>query len=92
MKPPSGRDDLDDHGQRRAAMVLEQLLGRGFTDAPVISAMSRVPRHLFVPRPWRWAAYRDRPLPIGSGQTISQPYVVALMAELAAVESTDRVG
>ena len=64
-------------------MVEEQLKGRDITDTRVLDVMAKVPRHLFVPeeeRPW---AYADHPLPIGLGQTISQPYIVALMTQLA---------
>jgi len=60
-------------------------------DPRVLKAMSEVPRHAFVPRGQTAAAYRNRPLPIGHGQTISQPFIVALMTELLRVKSTDRV-
>jgi protein-L-isoaspartate(D-aspartate) O-methyltransferase len=63
------------------AMVELQLRGRGISDSRVLDAMMRVPRHEFVPEPYRKQAYDDHPLPIGEGQTISQPYVVALMLE-----------
>src|SRR5262245_2763056 len=66
----------------REAMVRVQLRGRDIRDERVLAAMLRVPRHMFVPEELRAAAYDDRPLPIGSGQTISQPYIVALMTEL----------
>ncbi len=91
-RDPDRPDDPDNpYRERRERMVREQLMARGFDDARVLAALGCVPRHVFVPRPWRWASYGDRPLPIGSGQTISQPYVVALMAELAEVQPTDRV-
>jgi protein-L-isoaspartate(D-aspartate) O-methyltransferase len=64
-------------------MVREQIEGRGITNAQVLAALRKVPRHEFVPEQWMDAAYDDRPLPIGHGQTISQPYIVALMTELA---------
>ena len=64
-------------------MVREQIEGRGITNAQVLAALRKVPRHEFVPEQWIDAAYDDRPLPIGYGQTISQPYIVALMTELA---------
>lgn len=67
-------------------MVERQLRGRGIRDERVLEAMASVPRELFVPAYDRAAAYDDRPLPIGGGQTISQPYVVARMCELAEVE------
>lgn len=62
-------------------MVSSQLEGRGIRDARVLEALRRVPRHLFVPESSRRSAYDDTPLPIGQGQTISQPYMVALMTE-----------
>jgi protein-L-isoaspartate(D-aspartate) O-methyltransferase len=74
-------------------MLEEQLSrpGRGITDARVLAAMRRVPRHEFVPEPLRRRAYDDGALPIGYGQTISQPYVVAFMTEQLHLQSTDRV-
>lgn len=66
----------------RDRMVREQIESRGITNAAVLAAMYRVPRHEFVPERWIDAAYEDHPLPIGHGQTISQPYIVALMTEL----------
>jgi protein-L-isoaspartate(D-aspartate) O-methyltransferase len=75
----------------RERMVREQIAARGVTDRRVLAAMRKVPRHEFVPERWRADAYEDRPLPIGHGQTISQPYLVALMSELAAVEPGSRV-
>lgn len=67
---------------RRSRMVREQLMPRGINDAAVLKAMRSVPRHLFVPKDMRESAYADSPLPIGSGQTISQPYIVGLMSQL----------
>jgi protein-L-isoaspartate(D-aspartate) O-methyltransferase len=64
-------------------MVVQQLASRDITDERVLDVMGRVPRHQFVPPPWQEQAYDDRPLPIGEGQTISQPYIVALMTQLA---------
>ena len=72
-------------------MVSQQLRGRGIRDERVLEAMSRVPRELFVPQDDRAAAYSDRPLPIGDKQTISQPYIVARMCELAEVGERDTV-
>jgi protein-L-isoaspartate(D-aspartate) O-methyltransferase len=66
---------------QRYHMVESQLRDRGIADERVLGAMLRVPRHVFVPEPYREQAYEDRPLPIGEGQTISQPYIVALMLE-----------
>jgi protein-L-isoaspartate(D-aspartate) O-methyltransferase len=63
-------------------MVREQIESRGVTNAEVLAAMNKVPRHEFVPDSWIIEAYDDHPLPIGYGQTISQPYIVALMTEL----------
>jgi protein-L-isoaspartate(D-aspartate) O-methyltransferase len=72
-----------DETRQRAAMVQNQLVSRGFKDPVVLEAMRKVPRHQFVPQEWRRRAYSDGPLPIGEGQTISQPYIVALMTQLA---------
>lgn len=66
-------------------------LGKARLDPSVIAAMEKVPRHTFVPLRYRLWAYKNRPLPIGFGQTISQPYVVAVMTDLLALEPTDRV-
>jgi protein-L-isoaspartate(D-aspartate) O-methyltransferase len=74
----------------RHAMVDQQLRTRGIADARVLQAMREVPRHLFVPAEYTAEAYADSPLPIGSGQTISQPYIVALMTELARPHPEDR--
>ena len=75
----------------RTRMVEEQVVGRGVRDARVIEAMRAVPREVFLPEELQAQAYEDGPLPIGGGQTISQPFVVAHMAEALAVESDDRV-
>jgi protein-L-isoaspartate(D-aspartate) O-methyltransferase len=72
-------------------MMERDLKGRGITDARVLAAMDAVPRHLFVPEQQRAAAYEDRPLPIGEGQTISQPYMVAVMAQLLELNGTERI-
>ncbi len=72
-------------------MVDRQLAGRDLVDPRVLSAMKRVPRHRFVPRPIRHRAYDDTPLPIGQGQTISQPYIVGLMTELIRPHSRAKV-
>jgi protein-L-isoaspartate(D-aspartate) O-methyltransferase len=74
----------------RERMVTDQLQARGVHDPGVLAAMRRVPRHLFVPPEEQAHAYEDRPLPIGHGQTISQPYIVALMTELARPRAGDR--
>ena len=75
----------------RREMVEHDLKGRGITDKQVLEAMADIPRHLFVDEKLRKKAYEDHPLPIGEGQTISQPYVVALMTEALHLSSTDRV-
>ena len=75
----------------RQQMVQEQLSGRDIRDARVLAAMREVPRHEFVPVTERDEAYEDRPLAIGHGQTISQPYIVAFMTEKLAPKATDRV-
>ncbi len=72
-------------------MVEVQLRGRGILDERVLEAMGRVPRHHFVPLASRAKAYEDKPLPIDCGQTISQPYMVAIMTELLQLRPTDRV-
>ena len=75
----------------RLRMVREQMAARGVRDAAVLNAMRTVPRHLFVPPPLRTMAYGDHPLPIGHGQTISQPYIVAFMSELLDLRPRHRV-
>jgi protein-L-isoaspartate(D-aspartate) O-methyltransferase len=77
--------------QARERMVQEQLASRGIADRRVLAAMSRVPRHLFIDESLRDRAYDDHPLPIGEGQTISQPYMVALMAEVIQLSGNERV-
>ncbi|MEW6014880.1 MAG: protein-L-isoaspartate(D-aspartate) O-methyltransferase [Candidatus Zixiibacteriota bacterium] len=72
-------------------MVDNQIVARGITDKNVITAMRRIPRHLFVPKEEREQAYSDGPLPIGHNQTISQPYIVAIMTELLGLDSTSKV-
>ncbi|HXJ87212.1 MAG TPA: protein-L-isoaspartate(D-aspartate) O-methyltransferase [Candidatus Binatia bacterium] len=75
----------------RHEMVNSQLRARGVTDDRVLAAMEKVPRHEFAPERYRDQAYADHPLPIGEGQTISQPYIVALMLEALGVSPTERV-
>jgi len=72
-------------------MVDSQLRARGVSDPRVLDAMLRVPRHEFVPEPYRDRAYDDHPLPIGDNQTISQPYIVALMLESLQLKPSDKV-
>ena len=75
------RDASAKYEQARKRMVSEQIHFRGLSDPKVLDAMGKVPRHLFVPERLRFQAYADHPLPIDEGQTISQPYIVALMTE-----------
>lgn len=77
--------------EERRIMVERQIAARGICDPRVLAAMLEIPRHLFVPSRYDRAAYDDNPLPIGSGQTISQPYIVALMTELLHPKATDAV-
>ncbi|GAB4578898.1 MAG: protein-L-isoaspartate(D-aspartate) O-methyltransferase [Anaerolineales bacterium] len=81
----------DPYASPRHRMVTEQLVARGITDPRVIQAMSSVPRHLFVPEELRAQAYDDGPLAIGENQTISQPYIVALMTELLHLQGHETV-
>jgi protein-L-isoaspartate(D-aspartate) O-methyltransferase len=81
----------DDDGARRARMVETQIAARGVRDPRVLEAMRKVPRHLFVEPAQRERAYEDHPLPIAGSQTISQPYIVALMTELLALPPRSRV-
>jgi protein-L-isoaspartate(D-aspartate) O-methyltransferase len=76
---------------RRERMVRDQIEGRGVKDPSVLFAMGKVPRHCFVPSSSMDEAYEDYPLPIGEGQTISQPYVVAFMTQALKLKPTDRV-
>ena len=103
VAPPHGRAEVSHPGgdasapagdatrMARERMVREQIAGRGLKNTAVLAAMRKVPRHEFMPENLRPFAYDDRPAPIGLGQTISQPYIVALMTELAAVGRGSRV-
>jgi protein-L-isoaspartate(D-aspartate) O-methyltransferase len=82
---------FDQYLQKRNSMVENDIKGRGIKDKKVLDVMGRVPRHLFVDEHLEDKAYADYPLPIGEGQTISQPYVVALMTEALMLKSTDKV-
>ncbi len=75
----------------RTAMVQDQIVARGVQDTSTLRAMQTVPRHEFIPAEWRTLAYADRPVPIGYDQTISQPYIVALMTELVRPHKGQRV-
>jgi protein-L-isoaspartate(D-aspartate) O-methyltransferase len=81
----------DPYSAGREAMVRDQLEARGINNPAVLKAMRSTPRHLFVPEELRSLAYRDHPLPIGHGATISQPYIVALMTEILAPSSRHKV-
>src|SRR5687768_5755716 len=87
----AGTSNSQDYSALRAKMVSEQLMRRGIKSQPVLQAMQKVERHLFVPKIFTKAAYTDDPLPIGEDQTISQPYIVAFMTEALNVQPTDRI-
>jgi protein-L-isoaspartate(D-aspartate) O-methyltransferase len=88
-----GQNDSQDDwfAVARARMVQEQIRSRGVHNPDVLRAMGRVPRHFFVPRDLQRRAYEDNPLPIGKGQTISQPYIVAYMTEALSVGRDHKV-
>jgi protein-L-isoaspartate(D-aspartate) O-methyltransferase len=88
---PVSREEETRFSQQREQMVVKTIKNRGVTDEDVLQAMEDVPRHLFVPEDQQAAAYGDYPLPIGFGQTISQPYIVAMMTELLELEEDDKV-
>lgn len=100
VKPPILLSSPESHCQpsrtmelavERNQMVEEQIAARGIRDASVLAAMKAVPRHWFVPEDLARVAYADRPLPIGAGQTISQPYIVALMTTALGINQGDKV-
>ena len=86
-----GPDACEAYAAARQRMVAQQLTARDITDSRVLAAMAKVPRERFVPARLAPQAYDDNPLPIGSGQTISQPYIVALMSQWAEVGPGDKV-
>ena len=88
---PSGGGQEDPFRENRLTMVRDQIEREGISDSRVLAAMREVPRHLLVPPEYRPMAYEPRPLPIGEGQTISQPYVVAFMTEILRLKPGDRV-
>ncbi len=88
MAAPSGQDPFQ---PKRLHMVETQIRERGVRDDRVLDAMRRVPRHLFVPSGYEHESYEDHPIPIGEGQTISQPYVVAAMTDALALQPQDTV-
>ena len=81
----------ENFARTRSKMVEEQVVARGIKEARVIAAMRKVPRHLFVEEALQNQAYSDRPLPIGEKQTISQPYMVALMSEALQLTGKEKV-
>jgi protein-L-isoaspartate(D-aspartate) O-methyltransferase len=87
----SGLLNVDPYVSKREEMVRDQIIKRGIKDEAVLSAMRKVPRHLFVSEKYRSRAYDDSPQPIGEGQTISQPYIVALMTELLELKGEEKV-
>ena len=91
VRPAAPEATPDRYAAARARMVDDQIAARGVTDEAVLAAMRKVPRHEFVPPSQRELAYRDHPLPIGHDQTISQPYIVAVMTELAKVGPESKV-
>ena len=82
---------VEDFSSQRELMLNTQLRARGIRDERVLAAMARVPRHEFVSEEFRSQAYGDHPVPIGQGQTLSQPYIVALMLEALALDGSERV-
>jgi protein-L-isoaspartate(D-aspartate) O-methyltransferase len=84
-------DNFGSSAAERERMVVDQLIGRDIRDQRVLDAVRTVPRHAFVPDDYRHLAYSDGPLPIGDGQTISQPYIVALMTQLLSLEGSEKV-
>jgi len=90
-EPAAGRFGEDQFAPLRTEMIEQQLRRRGIADMGVLAAMTTVPRHEFVPADFRHQAYADAPLPIGDGQTISQPYMVAVMTAALRLNGTERV-
>lgn len=88
---PSATASADEYRIKRLIMVEKDVKGRGVKDRRVLDAMSKIERHRFVESKYTDSAYNDHPLPIGEDQTISQPYVVALMTEALQLRPTDRV-
>jgi protein-L-isoaspartate(D-aspartate) O-methyltransferase len=88
---PREGQDPDVYAKRRQRMVIEQLAGRDIVDRRVLKVLEKVPRHLFVLPAYRDQAYEDYPLPIEEGQTISQPYIVALMTQCLELKGGEKV-
>ncbi len=91
MRMSDGKKDADYYQELRDAMVDRQIRARGIKDPRLLEAMRRVPRHIFVPPAQRGRAYEDMPLPVGEGQTISQPYIVAWMTDLLRLTGDETV-
>lgn len=89
--PPDSQDGGRDWAVGRRRMVEQQLRARDIRDPRVLEAMASVPRHLFIPEPQRSEAYDDSPVPIGHGQTISQPYIVAFMTQALQIAADHRI-
>jgi protein-L-isoaspartate(D-aspartate) O-methyltransferase len=88
----TAEDRMDDPNQvQRERMVTDQLVARDIVDEPVLAAMRSVPRHRFVPAAYQTIAHADHPVPLAHGATVSQPYIVALMTQLAHIKPGDRV-
>jgi protein-L-isoaspartate(D-aspartate) O-methyltransferase len=87
----SSHTQAEEFAAKRNLMVSTQLQARGISDARVLAAMARVPRHEFVAEEYREQAYEDHPVPIGEGQTLSQPYIVAIMLQALALTGTEKV-
>ena len=91
MATVNGTRKEPDYTAERHVMIRAHLQRRGITDTRVLQAMREVPRHAFVPPEWRHEAYSDHPLPIGDDQTISQPYMVAIMTQNLSLQGHERV-
>lgn len=91
MEPQLSHSSADEFAVQRAEMIEKQLRRRGVSDSRVLEAMASVPREEFVPKEFRGRAYEDGPLPIGEGQTISQPYIVAAMTTALRLTADQRV-
>jgi protein-L-isoaspartate(D-aspartate) O-methyltransferase len=83
--------DTNPRADERSRMVERDIRARGVSNVRVLNAMREIPRHIFIPPPYDTSAYDDNPLPIGNGQTISQPYIVALMTELLDPKAADNI-
>ncbi len=94
MKSPNNDSnpiDIQKYQSLRENMIQDQIISRGIKDKKVLDALRKVPRHIFVDESYKDSAYNDRPLPIGYGQTISQPYIVALMTESLNLSGNEKV-